>query len=92
MTSRDADSGSAQLKADLSQIQKDIAALTETMKRLGSDRGQEGVNAVKRAADTTERQARAAVQSIEDQISERPFPSVLVAFGLGFLIGKLLDR
>jgi ElaB/YqjD/DUF883 family membrane-anchored ribosome-binding protein len=29
---------------------------------------------------------------VEQQIEERPFISVLVAFGIGLLIGKLLDR
>lgn len=92
MTTKHAGSDTEQLRADLDQIQKDVAALTETLKNLGADRGQEGLDAVKRAAAATESQVKAAVKSVEDQVSERPFPSVLVAFGLGFLIGKLLDR
>lgn len=92
MTAKQSDSSGEELRAELNQIQKDVAALTETLKKLGADRGQEGVDAVKRAAAATERQAKAAVQSVEEQITERPFPSILVAFGLGFFVGKLLDR
>lgn len=92
MTTKHAESDTEKLRADLNQIQKDVAALTETLKKLGAERGQEGVDAVKRAAAATERQASAAVHMVEDQVKERPLQSMLVAFGLGFLIGKLLDR
>lgn len=92
MNSKQAGSDTEQLRADLNQIQRDVEALTETLKKLGASRGQEGMEAVKRAAAATEKQARAAVESVEQQVTERPFQSVLVAFGLGFLVGKLLDR
>jgi ElaB/YqjD/DUF883 family membrane-anchored ribosome-binding protein len=32
------------------------------------------------------------VASLEHQIEERPFISVLVAFGIGVVVGKLINR
>ena len=92
MTNKQAGSDAEKLRADLDQIQKDVAALTDTLKKLGAERGHEGMDAVRRAAAATEKQAKAAVQSVEDQVAERPLQSMLVAFGVGFLIGKLFDR
>lgn len=92
MATRDTESDAEQLRADLEQIKQDIAALTNTLKGLAADRGHQGMDALKSAAAGTEQQAKAAVQSVENQISERPFVSVLMAFGFGLLVGKLLDR
>ena len=92
MNTKQAETDTDQLRAELHQIQNDIAALTDSLRKFGAERGHEGMDAVKRAASATERQAKAAVQSVEDQVSERPLQSLLVAFGLGFVIGKLLDR
>jgi ElaB/YqjD/DUF883 family membrane-anchored ribosome-binding protein len=37
-------------------------------------------------------ECREGVASLEHQIDERPFISVLVAFGIGVVIGKLTNR
>ena len=92
MVAKDAASDAERLKADLKQIQDDVAALAATLKTLAAERGHEGKDALKGAAAATEREAKAAVAAVETQISERPFSSILVAFGLGLLIGKLFDR
>ena len=74
------------------QLKRDMAALTDTLKGLAAERGHLGADALKNAASETEEQAKAAIQSVEGHISERPFVSVLVAFGVGLLLGKLLGR
>ncbi len=92
MATRDAASDAEQLKADLEQLKRDMAALTDTLKGMAAERGHQGADALKGAAAATEEQAKAAIQSVENHISERPFASVLVAFGAGLLLGRLLGR
>lgn len=79
------------LKNDLEEVRKDVAAIARTLKDLGlAKRGE----AFKRAEELGERartRAAGAEERFSHEIEERPFTSVLTAFGIGFIIGKLLD-
>jgi ElaB/YqjD/DUF883 family membrane-anchored ribosome-binding protein len=44
------------------------------------------------ATNEASRRGREGVAALEQQIEERPFISVLVAFVIGVLIGKLIGR
>ena len=44
------------------------------------------------ATSEASRRGREGVAALEHQIDERPFISVLVAFGIGVVIGKLINR
>jgi ElaB/YqjD/DUF883 family membrane-anchored ribosome-binding protein len=44
------------------------------------------------ATDEASRRGREGVAAVEQQIEERPFISVLLAFGIGLVIGKLINR
>jgi ElaB/YqjD/DUF883 family membrane-anchored ribosome-binding protein len=44
------------------------------------------------ATNEASRRGRKGVATLEQQIEERPFISVLVAFGIGVVIGKLINR
>jgi ElaB/YqjD/DUF883 family membrane-anchored ribosome-binding protein len=44
------------------------------------------------ATNQVSRRGRQGVAAVEQQIEERPFISVLVAFGIGLVIGKLINR
>jgi len=74
-----------QLKSDLASLRKDVAALTEAYK----DRGVERARAT---AEGVRDQASQAAQTVSHQIEDRPYTSVLSAFGIGLIIGRLLDR
>jgi ElaB/YqjD/DUF883 family membrane-anchored ribosome-binding protein len=95
------------LKAGLDTLRKDISTLVSSFGDSATDevktRGRRARAAVGRVSDragevwddaTNEagRRGRAGVAAVEQQIEERPFVSVLVAFGIGLLIGKLIDR
>jgi len=85
--SRDIDA----LKADLEALRADVAAIARSIKELGAAKGHE---ALARAEELGER-ARATLSAAEEllgrEIEERPIASLITAFGIGFLIGKLLD-
>ena len=90
------------LKADIAKLREDLGALTEAVKEAAGERVQ---GAKARAADSArgaweevERrlndvlgQGREAVDQVEQRIAEHPGGSLLTAFGLGFIIGKLMD-
>jgi ElaB/YqjD/DUF883 family membrane-anchored ribosome-binding protein len=44
------------------------------------------------ATNEASRRGREGVAAVTQQIEERPFISVLVAFGIGVVIGKLINR
>ena len=95
------------LKAGLDKLRKDIGSLVSSFGDAATDevktRGQRARAAVGRATDRAgevwddatnqaSRRGREGVAALEHQIEERPFISVLVAFGIGLVIGKLINR
>jgi len=95
------------LEADLDTLRKDISSLVRSFGDAATDevktRGRRARAAVGHVTDragevwddaTNEasRRGRQGVAALEQRIEERPFTSVLVAFGIGVLIGKLINR
>ena len=95
------------LKADLDTLRKDISSLVSSFGDAATDevktRGRRARAAMGRATEragevwddaTNEasRRGREGVAAFEQQIEERPLISVLVAFGVGLVIGKLINR
>ena len=95
------------LKAGLDTLRKEIGSLASSFGDTATDevktRGRRARAAVGRATDRAgevwddaaneaSRRGREGVAAVEHQIEERPFISLLVAFGIGVLIGKLIDR
>jgi ElaB/YqjD/DUF883 family membrane-anchored ribosome-binding protein len=90
------------LKADISQLRTDIVDLTTVMKEVASEkvsntkadaqqRAQNAWEDVERKLNEALDQGRATVGEIEDKITAHPGGSMLTAFGLGFIIAKLMD-
>lgn len=79
------------LKHDLEALRRDVAAIASGIQALGAAKSDD---AFARAEEIGER-ARASLTAAEEllgrEIEERPIASLAVAFGVGFLIGKLLD-
>lgn len=83
------------LKEDISRLKDDLSSIAETL----LEKGKAETGAVKdrlgeRVGDEFQ-SARAMgmekVESIEDQIREKPLMSLLIAFVLGLFLGKLFD-
>lgn len=81
-----------ELKSEFSELKADMAKLADTLKKLYGDSADQGREQVKAAAERSGTQAREAVGAFETEIGERPLTSVAAAFGIGFVLGKLLDR
>jgi len=89
------------VKKDIEELRSDIAALGKDMKTLV--RNGAAKRAASSAADTLQERAEAALasvaeqgrnaaQSVEKNVKGRPLESLLVAFGVGVLIGQLVRK
>ena len=84
------------VKGDLSRLRNDIAALTEGFHGVATDRVRENINEAReklsRWKQDATSQSRETLEDIAEEIEDRPLTSVLVAFGVGIILGRLLDR
>ena len=79
------------LKADMEELRKDVSAIARTLKDLGAAKRDDLFARVEEVGEQARKRASAAEERVSREIEERPFASVLTAFGVGFVIGKLLD-
>jgi ElaB/YqjD/DUF883 family membrane-anchored ribosome-binding protein len=82
----------AKLRKDMDQLRHDISTLTTSFKELGVQKGRAAVARAKRTGDALREEAGAWRAKADHEIEQHPFTSVLMSFGIGFLIGILLDR
>ncbi|GGB42211.1 DUF883 family protein [Tistrella bauzanensis] len=91
------------LKADLAALRADLAKATrqsgraagvgaEALSEKASEEMERLRGEVDRLMHVAGERGRGAVRAAESTIEEKPLTSVLVAFGVGLVIGKLLDR
>jgi ElaB/YqjD/DUF883 family membrane-anchored ribosome-binding protein len=103
MASRNLETELDTLKGEFERLRKEVGAFGEAasediMRRGGRLRAAAGRAAERAgdhlsdAAEEVGRRGRKGQLVVEHQIEERPLTSVLLAFGLGVLVGKLLDR
>ena len=82
----------AKLRHDMDQLRTDISTLTASFKNLGVQKGRAAMNNARRRGDQLREEAEAWRAKADHEIEEHPFTAVLMSFGVGFLIGMLLDR
>ena len=91
------------LREDLDALRSDIGSLAATMKdllgsaaRSAGSAAEENIEEIRqrleRLADEVRDRGRAASETIQRQVEERPITSLLVAFALGLVISRLFDR
>lgn len=83
---------SEELKAEFAKLREDISKITETLQRLSGEQVAGGRERAQQAADRTREQVTRAADSVEEGIQHYPLTSLAAAFGVGFIVGKLLDR
>ena len=71
----------ATLRADVTQLRKDLAKITETLQ-----------DVARHGAQTVADRAKTAAQSVTHEIEERPLTAVLTAFSVGTILGMLFSR
>jgi ElaB/YqjD/DUF883 family membrane-anchored ribosome-binding protein len=90
------------LKADIAQLREDIAGLTTAVRDTASEKvqktrddTQERLRStwedLERKLNETLEQGKATLGDVETRIGKHPAGSLLTAFGVGFIVAKLLD-
>ena len=90
------------LKADIARLREDIVGLTDAVKGAASEnvsdaktRAEERMHKawaeIERRIEGLLDEGKATFNTAEQNIGEHPVGSVLTAFGIGFIIAKLLD-
>lgn len=80
------------LKDELSKLRSEMADIAETTGNIARNAAAQGRERVKSAADQSRQQARESWETFGKEVSDRPMTSLAVALGVGFVMGKLLDR
>lgn len=90
------------LKTDFAALNQTVADLARDVKKLLQETATEGqkktrtsvhetVEELKERMEQVRDQGQRYVDTTEQRISEHPFTSLLTAFGIGFIMAKLMD-
>lgn len=80
------------LKKDMEQLRRDLGSLADAVKRSSREKVQAGTERARSRIDDACTQAELRSEELGLHIRQRPFISVLGAFGVGILLGKLIGR
>lgn len=96
MAARDHDAELDQLKKDIEALRNDLSGLSGSVSgTLGEELSRLAEQVRTRAGsarDAAGERVRQGLDTATTTIEERPLASMAVAFGVGLLIGKLIDR
>ncbi|MGD9536860.1 MAG: YqjD family protein [Alphaproteobacteria bacterium] len=81
-----------ELRRELSTLSDMMSDIIDTAKGDAEGQVDDLVRKGKRAMRSAARKGKAAISGVETTISDNPWASVAVAFGLGIVLGRLLRR
>jgi len=81
-----------ELKDEIAALKSELSNIAKTVSGLAGAATDEGRDRIRAAADHTREQARQTWGALEREVEERPMASIAAALGIGFILGKLLDR
>ena len=76
----------------MGDTQRQINQLRAQVETLMKDRVTPAVSDVAGRADTAVRRGREQVEAVSGQVQERPLLTILVAVGIGYLLGRVLSN
>lgn len=80
------------LNKDIKQLREDLSTLTKDFREIGEQQRQEAMERARKTGETVLGEAQALRGQADERIRKDPLASVLISLGIGFIIGKLLDR
>ena len=84
------------LRADLDALRGDLAQILDTLKIKTTNRAESEIDAmrkrIERLAGDVQSTGRDTARAVGEQIEERPFTSLAMAFAAGLALGRLFDR
>ncbi|AFJ03183.1 hypothetical protein Q7C_2044 [Methylophaga frappieri] len=81
-----------ELQKQLNALREDFAGLTNTLKQMSSAYAEQGQTKVKETAEKAQEQVKQSYSRVQGEVEANPMSSVAIAFGIGLVIGKILDR
>jgi ElaB/YqjD/DUF883 family membrane-anchored ribosome-binding protein len=85
-------SAAKSIEEDLASLREDIKNLSASVTALAKEKAGNLRDDLGERADQALANGREAAESMQDAVRERPMTSMCVAFGVGVVIGHLLDR
>lgn len=96
MADGDIDRQMDDIRRDIASLRADLVSLVESIREQGAARGRASYRAardkVQHGAEQIQERLEEAHDSLGRQVEARPLTSILTAFGIGFVIGLVLDR
>lgn len=84
------------LKENVANLRSDILQITQALLEKGKSETEVTkdrlIDELKYDLDAAREKGKKTVESVERQIQEKPFLSLLIAFVIGLFLGKLFDR
>ncbi len=84
------------LEEEIAKLREDVVSIAATLKHIASDAANIAVDAAKDKFEKASSEAKAAAgnskAAVEKTVVDHPFTTVLIALGLGFLIGTWVRR
>ena len=103
MTTRNVEQEFDTLKSDFGKLSTDLSNLTAALRDLTAEGAQDYMAKLRAATEHANGNVHAAAAALgargregldaaAEHVRERPLASILICFGLGLVIGKLMDR
>lgn len=84
------------LKDNVAKLREDLKQVTQTLLEKGKSETEVAkdrlIEELKSELDVAKAKGKETVESVESQIKEKPFMSLLIAFIVGLVLGKMFDR
>ncbi len=80
------------LSSDIDALKGDLASLRDDFAGIASTLGTQAKERATAVRDTVQDSVQNSISSAETCVRDRPLTSVLVAFGVGVLVSKLLSK
>ncbi|NBD96264.1 MAG: DUF883 family protein [Gammaproteobacteria bacterium] len=81
-----------ELRNEIAALKEELSNIGNTVSNIARSATDEGRERVRAAAEHSREQARQTWGAFEREVEERPMTSIAAALGIGFILGKLLDR
>ena len=93
---RDIEAEFGTVKEDLTKLKSDLTSIKDSVQAMATEKVRAKFNDAQQKFDqwteTARYRSRAGLENFAAEVEDRPLTSILVAFGIGVVLGRILDR
>jgi len=82
----------SQLRSDLTSLLNNAVGISKTGATAVKEQAAHAVDGVKHRLEGLKEKGVDSAEAIESKLSEHPLTTIVIAFGVGYVLGKLLSR